>query len=98
MRSLFASLSWSLLVSALLLPACVDYNMHSPCDSDSDCKADEFCFAGLCREKVACEGDQDCPEGHVCLDGTCQPPECVKDEDCPDGESCCPDAMFGACL
>ncbi len=88
MRSLSASLLWSLLVPALLMPACVDYNMNTPCNSDSDCKADEFCFAGLCRDKVECAGDQDCPEGHVCLEGTCQPPACVKDEDCPDDERC----------
>ncbi len=78
-----------------LLPAgCVEYALHSPCDTNKDCEADQFCYAGLCHDKLPCDTDDDCDAGQVCTDGLCLPPGCVKDSDCPETQRCIDDTCI----
>ena len=62
---------------------------QSRCLLHSDCKSDEVCLSGTCRE--SCGDDLDCPIDRVCTGGGCLLPdpnarfECEDDSGCTDG-------------
>ncbi|MBN2359038.1 MAG: hypothetical protein JXR83_06265 [Deltaproteobacteria bacterium] len=62
---------WACLALSLL-PACADCGRpDATCASDSDCRVDEFCIAGVCRR--SCNSGSDCSGHEICQNGICVP-------------------------
>lgn len=84
-------------MTASMLVACGRTAMHSPCDDDDDCPADQMCVAGSCTP----EGSTTLPDaGHdtdVPPDTDVEDPRCTSDLDC--GEGLCRDGeQEGECI
>lgn len=78
--------------------ACVWTCGQSPqCQSDADCKDDQSCKNGVCRDDeqpTGCFSSEECKEGQHCdvEDGVChRPPGCEADQ-------ACPTVCFGECV
>src|SRR5581483_5223553 len=74
------------LLCIALLTACPAQNSN-PCNTDSDCGANQRCRRGACGP--VCLADTDCGTSQVCSGGACVPrPECAVDTDCADRFTC----------
>ncbi|MFO0596046.1 MAG: carboxypeptidase-like regulatory domain-containing protein [Myxococcaceae bacterium] len=74
-------------VAVIFLSACPPIN-STPCNDDSQCRADQRCRRGACGP--ICLADTDCGTDQVCLgNGTCGArPECTSTNDCAAGFVC----------
>lgn len=75
---------------------CQGSSKPTGCTKETECKANEFCNAGVCQSRPSgCTGDADCKANERCQTGTCSPKPtgCTKDSECKANELC----VSGAC-
>jgi len=60
---------------------------YPKCESDKNCRANEYCVNGQCQQ---CRSDGDCEPGQACRAGRCEAAakKCADDTECPAGQSC----------
>ena len=77
----------ALFVSVCLFAIASCSPKYPKCNSDSDCRENEFCVNGQCQQ---CRQDADCDKGQQCRGGRCEDIAgyCESAADCPNGQAC----------
>ncbi len=76
-----------LLVALIACAAWACSPKYPKCDSQEDCRENEFCVNGMCQQ---CRDDSDCSRGQQCNAGRCEAIQgyCEGSDDCGENEEC----------